>query len=165
MNALGFEQIVFAATGIVVALLLAIIGLVTASKTVDRLTVELDEWDEIRKGNAAVAIYFAGVLVSVGLMITPSIVGLAAHVSKISSETPLLTFIDPIERLVAVFIMAIIVQYIGIRTFTRMTRAIDEWAELRRGNLAVGIAMAATLVVLGLISVQVIDGLVRLMTA
>ncbi|MEM4251649.1 MAG: DUF350 domain-containing protein [Candidatus Bathyarchaeia archaeon] len=159
------EQIAFALAGVAVVLLLIIISLYTASKTVDRLTKELDEWDEIRKGNLATAIYFVGALLSVGLIISPSIVGLYLQISKISAQNlVMMSLVTPVIRLLLALIIAIVAQYVGLRAFTRMTKGIDEWAELRRGNTAVGTIMAGTLIVVGLITVQVLDDFLHLIS-
>jgi uncharacterized membrane protein YjfL (UPF0719 family) len=48
-------------------------------------------------------------------------------------------------------IVAGLVTFLGVWLFERATRDVDEWAELRRGNLAVGIVMAAFVVAVGII--------------
>lgn len=52
--------------------------------------------------------------------------------------------------------IAIISVYIGLMTFTRLTRKIDEVAELKRGNVAVGVTLAAVAVVIGLVTLDAI---------
>lgn len=52
--------------------------------------------------------------------------------------------------------IAIISVYIGLMTFTRLTRKIDEVAELKRGNVAVGATLAAVAVVIGLVTLDAI---------
>lgn len=48
-------------------------------------------------------------------------------------------------------IVAGLVTFLGVWLFERTTRDIDEWAELRQGNLAVGIILGATVVAVGVI--------------
>ena len=48
-------------------------------------------------------------------------------------------------------VVAGLVAFLGVWLFERATRDIDEWAELRQGNLAVGIVMAAMVVAVGII--------------
>jgi uncharacterized membrane protein YjfL (UPF0719 family) len=48
-------------------------------------------------------------------------------------------------------IVAGLVTFLGVWLFERTTRDIDEWAELRQGNLAVGIVMGAIVVAVGII--------------
>ena len=52
--------------------------------------------------------------------------------------------------------IAIISVYIGLMTFTRLTRNIDEVAELKRGNVAVGATLAAVAVIIGLVTLKAI---------
>ena len=42
----------------------------------DKLTSNLDEWEEIKKGNIAVGIFFSSIILSVFLIVSPSIVSL-----------------------------------------------------------------------------------------
>jgi uncharacterized membrane protein YjfL (UPF0719 family) len=48
-------------------------------------------------------------------------------------------------------VVAGLVTFLGVWLFERATRDIDEWAELRRGNLAVGVVMGAIVVAVGII--------------
>lgn len=48
-------------------------------------------------------------------------------------------------------VVAGLVAFLGVWLFERTTRDIDEWAELRQGNLAVGIVMGAIVVAVGII--------------
>ncbi len=53
-------------------------------------------------------------------------------------------------------LIAILAVYIGLFTFTRLTRNIDEVSELKKGNIAVGVTLAAMAVVIGLATVKAI---------
>jgi uncharacterized membrane protein YjfL (UPF0719 family) len=53
--------------------------------------------------------------------------------------------------LVLTVIVAGLVTFLSVWLFERTTRDIDEWAQLRQGNLAVGIVMAAIIVAVGII--------------
>ena len=44
-----------------------------------------------------------------------------------------------------------LVTFLGVWLFERTTREIDEWAELRQGNLAVGVILGAIVVAVGVI--------------
>jgi uncharacterized membrane protein YjfL (UPF0719 family) len=48
-------------------------------------------------------------------------------------------------------VVAGLVTFLGVWLFERSTRDIDEWAQLRDGNLAVGIVMGAIVVAVGII--------------
>lgn len=48
-------------------------------------------------------------------------------------------------QLILGLVLAVVSIYIGMWSFGRMTKGIDEMAELRKGNVAVGILMAAVI--------------------
>jgi uncharacterized membrane protein YjfL (UPF0719 family) len=48
-------------------------------------------------------------------------------------------------------IVAGLVAFLGVWLFERTTREIDEWAQLRQGNVAVGIVMGAIVLAVGII--------------
>ena len=48
-------------------------------------------------------------------------------------------------------VVAGLITFLGVWLFERSTRDIDEWAELRDGNLAVGVVMGAIVVAVGVI--------------
>ncbi len=54
-------------------------------------------------------------------------------------------------KFVIAVILAALSAYMGIYLFDRTTKVIDEWAELRAGNLAVGITLAAFVVGLAIV--------------
>ena len=53
-------------------------------------------------------------------------------------------------QFVVALLVAVIAAYLGIWLFDKATRGIDEWNELRKGNLAVGIILGATILGLGI---------------
>ena len=54
-------------------------------------------------------------------------------------------FLSGVQLLLAVVLSAL-VAYLGVWLFNRATPGLDEWAELRKGNPAVGLVMAAVVV-------------------
>lgn len=50
----------FAFLRLILAIVFTIAGLYIASWVLGKVTKEINEWEEIRKGNSAVAIYMAG---------------------------------------------------------------------------------------------------------
>jgi uncharacterized membrane protein YjfL (UPF0719 family) len=53
-------------------------------------------------------------------------------------------------QFVVALLVAVIAAYLGIWLFDKFTRGIDEWNELRKGNLAVGIILGAIIIGLGI---------------
>lgn len=59
-------------------------------------------------------------------------------------------FFSGVQFVIAV-IAAAIVAYLSIWLFDKATHGIDEWNELRKGNLAVGIVLGATIIGAGIV--------------
>ncbi len=54
-------------------------------------------------------------------------------------------FLSGVQLLLAVVLSAL-AAYLGVWLFSRATPGLDEWAELRKGNPAVGVVMGAVVV-------------------
>jgi len=152
------EDSVLALARLILTIVVAVIGVYLASRAVDRFTREIHEWDEIRRGNIAVSVFMTGVLISAGILLAPAVGRL---VEGLTPTTPSWQFnrsaATALVQLVLSFIVTIVVLYVGIGTFSKLTRGIDEWAELRRGNTAVGLTMAGILIVVSYIVVKAIE--------
>jgi uncharacterized membrane protein YjfL (UPF0719 family) len=59
-------------------------------------------------------------------------------------------FFSGVQFLVAV-VAAAIVAYLSVWLFDKATRGIDEWNELRKGNLAVGVILGAMIIGVGIV--------------
>jgi len=62
---------------LLIGLVAAIIAIYIAVKTLDRITKDIDEMSEIAKGNVAVAVIMAGVLISVSFVISAAVSGVS----------------------------------------------------------------------------------------
>ena len=61
---------------LILGIVFAVVALYLASSVLGKITGDLDEWDEISKGNNAVAILMAGIFISVATIVAPGISGL-----------------------------------------------------------------------------------------
>ena len=132
---------------LVLAIVFAIVGLYIASWVLGKLTKAIDEWKEIEKGNHAVAIYVAGIFISVAIIVGPGVIGLFRTFDLIG-------IVVGFVQLVLALALAVVMQYIGLWVFGKMTKELDEWNELKKGNAAVGIVMAAIVIAISTIVSQ-----------
>jgi uncharacterized membrane protein YjfL (UPF0719 family) len=72
----GVAAIVGGVFNLVVALLVAGFGISVTFKVMDRLTTDIDEKQELRSGNVAIGIVYAGILVGVSSMISAGVAGI-----------------------------------------------------------------------------------------
>ncbi|HMQ50543.1 MAG TPA: DUF350 domain-containing protein [Anaerolineae bacterium] len=56
-----------------------------------------------------------------------------------------------VANIIIAVILGIVASYIGIWLFTKSTRHLDDWAEVRRGNVGMGIVMGSIIVGIALI--------------
>lgn len=143
---------------LVLAIIFAVAGLYIASWVLGRLTKGLEEWQEIGKGNSAVAIYMAGIFVSVAIIVGPGVVGLFRTLDLVG-------IVIGFVQLVLALALAVAMQYVGLSFLGRLTKGFDEWAELKKGNIAVGIIMAAIVIAIGAIVSQGVVSIIEALFA
>ena len=141
---MGLASIGLAFLRLVLSISFAVIGLYVASWVLGKLKKGINEWEEVSKGNNAVAIYMAGIFLSVAIMIGPGILGLFRTMEIVGIA---LGFV----QLIFALILAVAAQYIGLSVLSKLMKGVDTWEELRNGNIATAIVMAATVVAVGTI--------------
>ena len=65
-------------------------------------------------------------------------------------------FISVANIIIAV-ILGVVASYIGVWLFTKSTRHLDDWAEVRRGNVGMGIVMGSIIVGIAIILKPAVD--------
>jgi len=121
------------------AMVLTAGGLYTGIGVLDRLTAGIEEWKEIQKGNLAVGLFYAAVMLSLVLLIGPRVQEFMILVQP-NASLPLLAFafVNYLVGLAA----AIAVIYFSIHLLNYLTTDLDETAALKKGNVAVSLIMS-----------------------
>ena len=140
---------------LVLAIVFAVVALYIASYVLGRLTKDLDEWVEIGKGNVAVAVYMAGIFISVATIVAPGVIGLFVTLDIVGIVVGFI-------QLILALALAVAAQYVGLSVLGKLTKGVKEWEELKRGNVAVGLMMAAVVIA---IAAVVSQGVSSLLTA
>jgi len=127
-------------------LLLAMGSVYLGIRMFDKLTDGINEMKELQKGNVAVAILIGAIIFSIANVVEGGVYGLTQTI--IPGLTPMelsaALLIGAVNLVVGV-ILAILSIYVAISMLDKITMGIDEFKELRRGNVAVAIMMAAVL--------------------
>jgi uncharacterized membrane protein YjfL (UPF0719 family) len=121
---------------LLVAVFLSVIGVYLAFLLFQWLTRDLDEWQALREGNAAVGIVLAACLIGVAIVLRPS---LAVDVTSWDSGRALLTralFVQGVQLIIGL-VLAVASLVLVFYLFSWLTPGIDELAELKKGNLAI----------------------------
>ena len=134
---------------IFVALALSVASLHLALRALDSLTSGIDEWEEIKKGNIAIGLLTLAVLASVILLVGPRIEQL---VLSIRPELSLVILGALLAFTLFNFLLslgaAIFIIFLAFSLVDRLTHDLDEFAELKKGNLAVALLMAGSILLI-----------------
>jgi uncharacterized membrane protein YjfL (UPF0719 family) len=150
----------------VVGLAFSMAGVYISIKLFDLLTPNIEEWKEMKKGNVAVGLLLGAIVFSVSLGLEG---GVSAIISLISSDTSpnamVVGLLVGMLNLLISLIATVFSIYVAVKILDWMTTDIDEFAELKKGNLAVAIMMAAVLVAVSILIRGAVAGVTKIINA
>ncbi|MBI5225347.1 DUF350 domain-containing protein [Candidatus Micrarchaeota archaeon] len=130
-------------------LLLAIVFAVGAQylaiKIFDKMTSKIDEMEELKKGNLAVGIVLASVILSVATIISGGVARAVPSSLNFGSVDFWTGLGYGLFSLFVALVFAVVSQFVALRVFDSMTEGIDEQKELKKGNLAMAVLLAAVI--------------------
>ncbi|MEW5759687.1 MAG: DUF350 domain-containing protein [Candidatus Thermoplasmatota archaeon] len=133
-------------------------------RLLNRLTEGIDEEEELKKGNKAVAALLLGVVIAIALVVSSGVVGLTSAITG-GKSTDLMGYITAVSigivQLAAGIIFAVIAIYLAFRVWDKITTKIDETEELKKGNLAIGIVMAGIMIAVAIVIQAGVSGLAK----
>ncbi|MEI6797062.1 MAG: DUF350 domain-containing protein [Methanomassiliicoccales archaeon] len=143
----------------IVGLFLAMFSVYIGLKMFDKLTKGINEWDEIKKGNIAVGIVMAAVILSIATVIQSGVMHITGSIGGGQSVgVMMIGLVVGIVNLIIGLIAAIIAIYIAIRVLDKITKEIDEFKEIAKGNVAVAIIMAGVLISVSFVIAAAVSG-------
>jgi uncharacterized membrane protein YjfL (UPF0719 family) len=153
MNLLG------AVAGIVqliISILFAVIALYIGFSVLDRITKGIDEQKEIARGNPAIGILIASIFIAIAIVVQSGVAGLSTGIGiALAPGTDLVAGIAAIAiaiiQLVLGIALAVGAIYLALNVMDRMTRGINEFEELKKGNVAVALEMAGVIIAVAVI--------------
>jgi len=139
--------IVLALVQVLIALIFALAAVYIGIRVFDRFTPDLDEMAELKRGNVAIGILLAAVILSIATVIQRGVAVLSApfFTPGLSLSGRLVAFAGGIITLLLSLALALFVIRMAIYVFDKITKGIDEQAELRNGNIAIAILLAGIL--------------------
>ncbi|NTW92092.1 MAG: DUF350 domain-containing protein [Methanoregulaceae archaeon] len=135
---------------LIIAILLAVVALYIGYSTFSRITKGMDEQQELMKGNAAVGIIIAAVFFAIALVVQSGVAGISVGIIN-ALEGDWLALVAAFIQLVLGIILAIAAIYLALNILDRLTKGVDEFAELKKGNVAVALMMAGVIVATAII--------------
>ena len=164
------KRLVDLAVGLGLAIIALFISLWLAMKAVemainmfDKITEDMDEWEELKKGNVAVGILMASVIYAVGQIISGSVTGLTGALMHPTFEFAfLLKVVVAVVNLVIGLWVGTYVIGLALKTLDKMTKNIEEMKEIAKGNVAVAIMVAGVLLAVANVVGQGVAGISKI---
>jgi uncharacterized membrane protein YjfL (UPF0719 family) len=141
---------------LVIAILFAVVALYIGFLVLGWITKDIDEEKELAKGNAAVGILVASVFIAIALVVQSGVSGLSVGINRamsigIFTGDGIFTVVIAIVQLLLGIILAIGAIYLALNILDRLTKGVEEFAELKKGNVAVALEMAGVIIAVAVI--------------
>jgi uncharacterized membrane protein YjfL (UPF0719 family) len=147
---LGLENVIIGIVQLIIAIVLAVVSLYIGFAMFGKMTSKIDEEKELAKGNTAVGILVASMFVSIAIVVQSGVSGISIGL-KSAVAGNIYPLIASVIQLVLGILLAVGVIYLALNIFDRLTEGIDEFEEIRKGNVAVALEMAGVIVATALI--------------
>lgn len=144
-------------------------GIFVAMRLLQRLLRTHDADGEIARGNVAVGLVEAASVVALGLLAQQAVsatfeaMDLLYRGQRFSMTIFVRFWVYAAVHVGAALLVGAVVLGVGVRLFERLTRGVDELAEVRRGNVASALVVAGMIVVMSLMAAPglraVLDGM------
>jgi uncharacterized membrane protein YjfL (UPF0719 family) len=152
-------EIVNAVVGIiqlVIAIILAVVALYIGFSVLGKITKGIDEQKEIAKGNTAVGILVASVFIAIGIVVQSGVSGISVGISQAMkagflSPVGIAIIFVSIVQLILGIVLAIVAIYLALNILDKLTKGIEEFEELKKGNVAVALEMAGVIITVAII--------------
>jgi uncharacterized membrane protein YjfL (UPF0719 family) len=133
---------------VLVSLGFAMLAVYAGIRIFDKFTKDIDEMAELKRGNTAIGLLLAGVIISYATVIAGGVSSLTNVVLSVTSDwkASLVGLLGGIVNLLIALGLASAAIYIALSIFGKITKDMDEQAELRRGNLAVALLLVGILI-------------------
>lgn len=156
--------IVLAIVTLFVSLGLAMFAVNKAIAMFDKTTKGIDEWAELRKGNVAVGILMAAMILAVGNVISGSVAGLTGALMDPRLEVAYFAdlAVGVVNLLIGIWVATTVVS-LAVKALDKMTKDIDEIAEIGKGNVAVAVMVAGVLLAVSFIVSQGVQAISRIL--
>lgn len=145
-----------ASLGLLIAILQVLVSLGFAMSAVyaglrifDKFTKGIDEMAELKRGNVAIGVLLGAVILAYATVIAGGVGSLTNVVLSVGNaplKSVIAGLVGGIVNLLIALVLASAAIYLALNIFGKITKGIDEEAELKRGNLALAFLLAAILI-------------------
>jgi uncharacterized membrane protein YjfL (UPF0719 family) len=157
-------QLLLSLAQLAVAIILSAIAAYLAFYLFQWFTRGLDEWEELRQGNAAVGIVLGAILIAVSIVLRPAL-AVNATTWDVGDTLFFRVLLAEALQLAVGLVLAVVTLALALYLFAGLTRGIDEVQELRKGNLAVAGLLAGVVIGVGLMISQAVEQIMTQVSA
>lgn len=141
---------------LVISIIFAVVALYLGFAVLSHITREYDEEKELARGNSAVGIIVAAVFVAVAMIVQSGVIGLTVGINKamsvgVTSVDGLTAIVIAALQLILGVVLAVAAIYLALYILDRLTEDINEFEEIKKGNIAVAIKMAGVIIAVAVI--------------
>ncbi len=151
---------------LVIAIILAVVALYIGFSVLGRITKGIDEEKELAKGNTAVGILVASVFFAIGIVVQSGVAGISSSIKAAQASTGgilsaggMLSIGMGILQLILGIVLAIAAIYLALNILDKLTKGIEEFEELKKGNVAVALEMAGVIITTAIIIQSGVQGI------
>jgi uncharacterized membrane protein YjfL (UPF0719 family) len=136
---------------LIISIIFAVLALYIGFAVLSKINKNMDEEKELAKGNVAVGIIVAAVFVAIALVVQSGVSGLSVGINKalsvgILSVDGLLAICVAFIQLILGIVLAVGAIYLALTVLDRLTQGVDEFNEIKKGNVAVALMMGGVII-------------------
>jgi uncharacterized membrane protein YjfL (UPF0719 family) len=141
---------------LLISIIFSVVALYIGFGVLSKITKGIDEEKELAKGNAAVGIIVAAVFVAIALVVQSGVSGLSVGINKavsvgILSVDGLLAIGVAFIQLFLGIVLAVGAIYLALYILDKLTTGIEEFEEIKKGNVAVALMMGGVIIAVAVI--------------
>jgi uncharacterized membrane protein YjfL (UPF0719 family) len=141
---------------LIISIIFAVLALYIGFAVLSKINKNMDEEKEIARGNVAVGIIVAAVFVAIALVVQSGVSGLSVGINKalsvgILSVDGLLAIGVSFIQLILGIVLAVGAIYLALNVLAKLTKGVDEFEEIKKGNVAVALMMGGVIIAVAVI--------------
>jgi uncharacterized membrane protein YjfL (UPF0719 family) len=141
---------------LIISIIFAVLALYIGFAVLSKINKNMDEEKEIARGNVAVGIIVAAVFVAIALVVQSGVSGLSVGVNKalsvgILSVDGLLAIGVSFIQLILGIVLAVGAIYLALNVLDKLTKGVEEFEEIKKGNVAVALMMGGVIIAVAVI--------------
>jgi uncharacterized membrane protein YjfL (UPF0719 family) len=141
---------------LLISIIFSVVALYVGFAVLSKITKNIDEEKELAKGNVAVGIIVAAVFVAIALVVQSGVSGLSVGINKavsvgILSFDGLLAIGVAFIQLILGIMLAVGAIYLALYILDKLTKEVEEFEEIKKGNVAVALEMGGVIIAVAVI--------------